>query len=294
MSVAIVLVISVLVVCALACRADVRFRSEDRLPMQWWITGEVTWSAPRRLALAFMPALAMSYLASLRSRHSMSRPVPGRKGSYFRRRSVSARRSSRYSFYTFGLSQGRCASRSVDGPVGRGPIFPLSDRQSEKRGGKHGRIIGRVGMRIWHIALLMGLGAQSAVGEARSTQAVAVPTTRQLDGLGPQDATGLIVKLEDAQRRLKAGTFASFELLAGSVASYDETRISPRDAFLRVPFKSVWRVERLRSDNELWQPYRLAYAPEGLGHRYWDIEVVLGVNGDIERISMIYKPPAPS
>lgn len=59
MSIAIVSVIFVLLVCALARRADVRFRSEDRLPMQWWITGEVTWSAPRRLALAFMPALAI-------------------------------------------------------------------------------------------------------------------------------------------------------------------------------------------------------------------------------------------
>lgn len=148
-------------------------------------------------------------------------------------------------------------------------------------------------MRIWHIAFLIGLAGQSAVGEARATQAVSVATTLQLNGLSPQEATNLIAKLENAQRRLKAGKFESFELLAGSIASYEKSKVSPRDAFLQVPFKSVWNVERVRSDNELWQPYRLAYAPEGLGKRYWDIEVVLGINGNIERVSMTYKPPAP-
>ena len=59
MSIVIVSVISILMVCALAYRADAWFYHEERLPMQWWITGEVTWSAPRRLALAFIPALAI-------------------------------------------------------------------------------------------------------------------------------------------------------------------------------------------------------------------------------------------
>jgi hypothetical protein len=112
-----------------------------------------------------------------------------------------------------------------------------------------------------------------------------------LNGLSPHEATDLIAKLEDAQQRLEAGEFESFELLAGSIASYGKTKVSPRDAFLHVPFKSVWNIERVRSDNQLWQSYRLAYSPEGLGKRYWDIEVVLGINGDIERVSMIYKPP---
>jgi heme/copper-type cytochrome/quinol oxidase subunit 2 len=52
-----------LILCALAYQANARFRSEDRLPMQWWVTGEVTWSAPRRLALTFIPALAVAVLS---------------------------------------------------------------------------------------------------------------------------------------------------------------------------------------------------------------------------------------
>jgi len=58
-----VAVIFTLVLCTLAYRANARFRDEDRLPMQWWLTGEVTWSAPRPLALAFIPALAIVVLA---------------------------------------------------------------------------------------------------------------------------------------------------------------------------------------------------------------------------------------
>lgn len=77
MSIVIVLVISVLMVCVLAYRADSLFYSEDRLPMQWWITGEVTWSVPRRLALAFMPALAIVLLGFVTI---MALNVPARAG----------------------------------------------------------------------------------------------------------------------------------------------------------------------------------------------------------------------
>jgi hypothetical protein len=52
----------VLIGCILAYRADTRFHSETRLPMQWGLTGEVNWYAPRRLALAFMPAFAIVIL----------------------------------------------------------------------------------------------------------------------------------------------------------------------------------------------------------------------------------------
>lgn len=58
MEVAIIAVIVVVVMALLARRADRRFRREARLPMQWGPTGGVNWSAPRRLALAFMPAMA--------------------------------------------------------------------------------------------------------------------------------------------------------------------------------------------------------------------------------------------
>ena len=53
------------VLCGLACWANGRLRDQDRLPMQWWINGDVTWSAPRPVALGFMPALALAVFASL-------------------------------------------------------------------------------------------------------------------------------------------------------------------------------------------------------------------------------------
>jgi hypothetical protein len=148
-------------------------------------------------------------------------------------------------------------------------------------------------MRIWHIALILGLAGQAINGGAEAKQTVSVPNTTQLNGLSPQDAAELITKLENAQRSLKSGEFQPFELLAGSIASYDTTKVSPRDAFLQVAFRNVWKIERVRTDNKLWQPYKLAYAPDGLGKLYWDIELVLGSEGKIERVSMIYKPPAP-
>lgn len=53
---------------ALSFWADVRFRQEATLPMQWWLDSskplpaKVTWSAPRRLALSFLPALSLLVL----------------------------------------------------------------------------------------------------------------------------------------------------------------------------------------------------------------------------------------
>lgn len=48
--------------CYVAFLADARFRNEARLPMQWWLDGQVTWTAPRRVALAFVPALSLLML----------------------------------------------------------------------------------------------------------------------------------------------------------------------------------------------------------------------------------------
>lgn len=148
-------------------------------------------------------------------------------------------------------------------------------------------------MHGWSIFFLMGLSVQSASGGAQITGTAPVRATRQLSGLTAQEATALIAKLEDAQSRVRAGQFQPFELFAGSIASYDETQVTPREAFLKVPFREVWNIERVRTDNPLWQPYRLAYAPNGLGQLYWDIEVVLGHSGNIERVLIIYKNPAP-
>jgi hypothetical protein len=59
--------------------ANVRFRREDRLPMQWLLNGDVTWSAPRRVALAFMPALSIPMLAALTLLFLNVAPRPGQE-----------------------------------------------------------------------------------------------------------------------------------------------------------------------------------------------------------------------
>lgn len=40
----------------LSWRADARLPPAARLPMQWSLSGSVNWTAPRRVALGFMPA----------------------------------------------------------------------------------------------------------------------------------------------------------------------------------------------------------------------------------------------
>ena len=147
-------------------------------------------------------------------------------------------------------------------------------------------------MGYWRFLLVISLLVQPANGWSENLGNVPVPETRQLSGLNVEEAAALIAQLEDAQRRLRAGEFQGFELLAGSIASYDMTEVSPRDAFLRVRFNEVWEVKKLRADT-LWQPYRLAYTPNGLGQLYWDIEVMRGTNGSIRRVLMTYKAPAP-
>lgn len=123
---------------------------------------------------------------------------------------------------------------------------------------------------------------------------VAPRAERQHIGLSRGEAAALLAKLEDAQRRLNAGEFQAFALLAGSVASYPQATQSPRTVFLEVPFQNVWNIERIKSGDRFLRTFRLAYAPQGLGKPYWDIEVVLGGNDAIERVQMFYRPPAPS
>lgn len=63
----------------LALRADARFRKEARLPMQWWLDGQVTWSAPRRLALAFVPSLSLLMLGGFGVLLANAQPRPGQE-----------------------------------------------------------------------------------------------------------------------------------------------------------------------------------------------------------------------
>ena len=141
--------------------------------------------------------------------------------------------------------------------------------------------------------LLVVLFIQYGTSHARTGFADAASVKQQLIDLSAGEASVLLIKAKEAQRSITRGQFQPFELLAGSVASYEATNISPGEAFLAVRFDEVLKIERVRSDKGLWQPYKLAYAPKGRGQLYWDIEVVLGTNWNIERVLMVYKPPAP-
>jgi hypothetical protein len=61
-------------------RANARFRSEARLPMQWSLTGEVVWTAPRRFALALTPTLSIAALAATVVSTIALEPRPGQEG----------------------------------------------------------------------------------------------------------------------------------------------------------------------------------------------------------------------
>lgn len=77
MGMLVVSAVFVVILTALAYRANMRFRSESRLPMQWGITGAVNWSAPRSVALAFIPILAIGVLGF---QVLMALNVPARAG----------------------------------------------------------------------------------------------------------------------------------------------------------------------------------------------------------------------
>ena len=115
----------------------------------------------------------------------------------------------------------------------------------------------------------------------------------RLQAIGADEAAALIETLRNLQRRLRAGETLTFELLSGAPASYPMTETSPRAAFLGLPLDRAISVERVRTDNRLWRPHRLVIAPDGPGRLIWDVEVVLGVAGNVERVQMIYRPPPP-
>ncbi len=79
MSTALIGMLSCLAMCGVAFWANRRLRSEDRLPMQWH-GREVTWSAPRPIALAFVPALAFLVFCGLSVLSLYTRPRPGQEG----------------------------------------------------------------------------------------------------------------------------------------------------------------------------------------------------------------------
>ena len=149
-------------------------------------------------------------------------------------------------------------------------------------------------MLVWRAILMIMLAASSAcVATAQADGERPRSASPSLRGLSAAEADELIDKLQDLQRRLRRGENLVFELLSGAPAFYPMTTVSPREAFLRMNFDEAGFIERVQTDNRLWQPYRLVFAPNGPGRTIWDVEVVLGINGDAERVTMIYRPPPP-
>ena len=104
----------------------------------------------------------------------------------------------------------------------------------------------------------------------------------------------MIERLKEAQAKLKNGEQLYFELLSGAPASDPITKVSPRDAFLQMPFDKAFIIERVNTDNLLWQPHKLAYKPAGAGQMIWDVEVVFGFSDKrFLRVQMLYGPPPP-
>lgn len=147
-------------------------------------------------------------------------------------------------------------------------------------------------MKVAAAILSLCVMAAPDAAQAGTPPAAAVPATRHLSGLTPQDAAALIVLLQDAQQRLSAGARPSFHLRSGSVAYYDEAALPPREVFLAVPFNEVWQIRQEASNSSLVR-YRLAYAPDGLGQPYWDIEAMVSRSGKLEAVTLTYLPPAP-
>ena len=65
---------------ALSVRANARFASAARLPMQWGFGFEVTWTAPRIFALSLTPILAILALSGVAAAMLLGTPRPGQEG----------------------------------------------------------------------------------------------------------------------------------------------------------------------------------------------------------------------
>jgi hypothetical protein len=111
--------------------------------------------------------------------------------------------------------------------------------------------------------------------------------------LTADEKADLIARIQEAQASLRSGAPIYFQLLSGAPAAYPMTTTSPRDAFLNARFDEPFSIVRQPPANPSWKPYRLTLTPNGVGNNVWDVEVVLGFNGQIERVEMFYRPPHP-
>lgn len=75
----VVWVITMAVLTGMSLHANRRFQADTRLPMQWWLDGQVTWTAPRTVALAFTPVLAAVCLGAMVALTAIGRTKPGQE-----------------------------------------------------------------------------------------------------------------------------------------------------------------------------------------------------------------------
>jgi hypothetical protein len=115
----------------------------------------------------------------------------------------------------------------------------------------------------------------------------------QAQFLSCTEAVALIEQLKDAQSKVRAGQKIYFELFSGAPALDPMTKVSPRNAFLNMPFEKAFIIRRVETGNRLWQPYKIAVRPTGPGGSIWDIEAVRGFSGEIQQVQLRYGPPPP-
>ena len=72
--------LALLTLAAMSLCANRKFRQQQRLPMQWSLSGTVNWTAPRPLALAFTPCLAAVIIPSVVITMFVTKPRPGQEG----------------------------------------------------------------------------------------------------------------------------------------------------------------------------------------------------------------------
>lgn len=133
--------------------------------------------------------------------------------------------------------------------------------------------------------------ALAAAGLPLDAGAQTAPAIQLRGNLTQADAARIIATVKDAQESLRRDEKLYFELLSGAPASYAQTQITPRDAFLALSFDAPFSMENKSTGNRLWQPYRLEITGEH--SLVWQVDVILGVSNRLQRIEILARPPHP-
>lgn len=139
---------------------------------------------------------------------------------------------------------------------------------------------------LWVAASLLVPSEAQAEQSAPTLQA-----SPQLQGLSPVEAEALIAKLQLAQHEIAAGKAETFEILAGSPASYPAARVPPLTAFAQMSFDHPRTIAR--KPMGLWLVYQLTYFPPAPHSLMWKVTVTTGLAGELERVELLYTAPPP-